>query len=348
MSKHVLLNEAFTNIIFVLPLTHQFNIMAIQKQRVLITDDVHPLFMAGLESAGFGCVYLPNIVDAEVRRLIGDYVGLVINSKINVDAAMLDKAHQLRFVARLGSGMEIVDRPYAAAKGVAVLSSPEGNCNAVAEQAIGMLLALFQNIAIADRQVRDFDWQREANRGRELAKSTVGIIGFGHTGSMFAQKLAGFDVRVLAYDKYLGAGYAAAFDYVTETRIETLLKEADIVSLHLPLTPETKHFLRAETLAKCRDGVVVINTSRGSCINTADLLVALQQGKVAGACLDVFENEKTTTFTDAERDMYTQLYRMQQVILTPHIAGWTHESKARLASILLRKILKLHLTTSKL
>jgi D-3-phosphoglycerate dehydrogenase len=160
--------------------------------------------------------------------------------------------------------------------------------------------------------------------------------------------LAGFDVCVLAYDKYLGKGYAAAFDYVTEVDIKTLLKEVDIVSLHLPLTAETKHFLRAETLATCRDGVVIINTSRGSCINTADLLVALQQGKVAGACLDVFENEKTTTFTDVEREMYAQLYRMQQVVLTPHIAGWTHESKARLASILLDKIQKLHLTTSKL
>ena len=311
----------------------------IDKGAVLITDDVHALFVAGLTAAGFSYDYLPDITDTEVRRVIGGYVGLVINSKIRVDAPMLDIAPKLKFVARLGSGMEIVDIPYATARGVAVLSSPEGNCNAVAEQAVGMLLALFQNLLVADRQVRGFDWRREANRGRELAGSTVGIIGFGHTGSMFARRLSGFDVRVLAHDKYLPSGYASAFGYVTEVDADTVLREADVVSLHLPLTPETRHYLRAESFAICRDGVVVVNTSRGNCIKTIDLLSALRSNKVAGACLDVFENEKTATYSETERAMYAQLYAMPQVILTPHIAGWTHESKARLATVLLHKIL---------
>jgi D-3-phosphoglycerate dehydrogenase len=305
---------------------------------VLITDDCHPVLTEGLADLGYAIDFEPHITPEETLRRIADYEGLVINSKIVVDKPFLDAAVRLRFVARLGSGMEIVDRAYAAEKGVAVLSSPEGNRNAVAEQALGMLLALANNLLRADREVRRNEWRREANRGFELRGKTIGLIGFGHTGSQFARKLAGMEMRVLAYDKYLGAGYAAAFPWVEECSLEALLEKSDMVSLHLPLTPETKHFANARFFDQCKSGVVVINTSRGTCVHTTDLVEALENGKVGGACLDVFENEKPQTYTVEEQALYDRLYQRENVVLSPHIAGWTHESKYLLGHILLDKI----------
>lgn len=305
---------------------------------VLITDDCHPLLIDGLTRLGYECRFLPDITLEETRRVIGDYEGLIINSKILVDRDLLDAAPHLRFVGRLGSGMEIVDQAYAAQRGVAVLSSPEGNRNAVAEQALGMLLALANNSLRADREVRNFIWQREANRGFELQGKTLGIIGFGHTGSQFARKLAGMGMRVLAYDKYKAPGYAAEWPWVEESDQATIQAEADIISLHLPLTDETRHLVNRTFIEQCRTGVIFINTARGKCIHTADLVEALEAGSVGGACLDVFENEKPTTFSEAERAWYTRLYTLGNVVLSPHIAGWTHESKQRLAEVLLDKI----------
>jgi D-3-phosphoglycerate dehydrogenase len=305
---------------------------------VLITDDCHPVLTEGLADMGYAITFEPNISPEETFRRIADYEGLVINSKIVVDKPFLDAAVRLKFVARLGSGMEIVDRAYAAAKGVAVLSSPEGNRNAVAEQALGMLLALANNLVRADREVRRSEWRREANRGFELRGKTIGLIGFGHTGSQFARKLAGMEMRVLAYDKYLGAGYAAAFPWVEESSLEALMQQSDIVSLHLPLTAETRHLADARFFDRCKRGVVLINTSRGTCVSTRDLVEALEEGTVGGACLDVFENEKPQTYTVEEQALYERLYQRDDVVLTPHIAGWTHESKYLLGRILLDKI----------
>ncbi|MEO6760699.1 MAG: NAD(P)-dependent oxidoreductase, partial [Saprospiraceae bacterium] len=182
-------------------------------KRVLVTDDCHPILTDGLAQLGYQCDFFPDISPEETFRVIADYEGLIINSKILVQRALLDAAVRLRFVGRLGSGMEIVDQPYAAARGVAVLSSPEGNRNAVAEQALGMLLALANHSLRADREVRHMVWKREANRGMELQGKTLGIIGFGHTGSQFARKLAGMDMTVLAYDKYKAPGYAAKMSW---------------------------------------------------------------------------------------------------------------------------------------
>jgi D-3-phosphoglycerate dehydrogenase len=347
------------------------------KNKVLITDDVHPLLIAGLEEKGFECIYNPNISDAEVRDVIEEYTGLIINSKIWVDKNMMDKAKKLRFVGRLGSGMEIVDRAYAAEKGIAVLSSPEGNRNAVAEHALGMLLSLANNLNRSNAEVKAFNWRREANRGFELRGLTLGIIGFGHTGSSFAAKLLGMGMRVLTYDKYLPKGYlknsfktinhayfaypryaneAAVvsaqssefpefdtlnyeFSHYKEVDFQTIMQEADIISFHLPLTDET-HFMANKTLFDaCKKNVIIINTSRGKVVKTDDLIEALNSGKVRGACLDVFENEKTATYTEGEHALYEQLFAFDSVIVSPHVAGWTHESKERLASILLHKIL---------
>jgi D-3-phosphoglycerate dehydrogenase len=306
-------------------------------KRVLITDDCHPLLKDGLKAIGFTCDDRPDITPEETFRIIPEYEGLIINSKILVNKSFLDAAVKLRFVGRLGSGMEIVDRPYAAEKGVAVLSSPEGNRNAVAEQALGMLLMLANNLLRADREVRQLIWRREANRGWELRGKTLGIIGFGHTGSQFAAKLAGMEMKVLAYDKYK-TNYAGTMNWVEESTQEDITERADIISLHLPLTPETRHIVDQAFIEGCKPGFVLINTSRGHCVKTDDLVAALENGKVGGACLDVFENEKTAAFSENEKAVFEKLYAFDQVVLSPHIAGWTHESKRLLAEVLLEKI----------
>lgn len=307
-------------------------------RRVLITDDCHPLLADGLEKSGFVCDFMPDITPEDTINRIANYEGLIINSKIHVDRAFLDTAIRLRFVARLGSGMEIVDRAYAAEKGVAVLSSPEGNRNAVAEQALGMLLALQNNLLRADREVRGNVWKREANRGHELRGKTIGLIGFGHTGSQFARKLAGMEMTILAFDKYKAPGYAAEMPWVKETDTAEIQEKADIISLHLPLTAETRHLVDTDFIGQCRPGFILINTARGACIRTADVVEALESGRIGGACLDVFENEKPHRFTEAEYALYGRLHTLENVVLSPHIAGWTHESKYLLASILLEKI----------
>ncbi len=309
------------------------------SKKILITDDVHPLLIEGMEADGFHCDYRPEITLEEVRAIIGDYEGLIINSKILVDRVLLDKAPKLRFVGRLGSGMEIVDREYAAVKGVAVLSSPEGNCNAVAEQALGMLLALSNNLLRADREVRQKTWNREKNRGFEIMGKTIGIIGFGHTGSAFAKKLSGMGVKILAYDKYK-ENYTAGFLNVEAVEMPEIFEKAEIISFHLPLTAETKHLVDLTFINKCKKGVILINTSRGQVIKTEDLIVGLGSGIIGGACLDVFENEKPKTYSEREREMYNRLFSFENVVVTPHIAGWTFESKRRLADILLGKIRK--------
>ncbi len=306
--------------------------------KVLITDDVHPLLIEGLEAEGFQCDFHPHISLQSVHDIVPEYTGLIINSKIRVDKTLLDKASKLRFVGRLGSGMEIIDQVHAAQKQVAVYNAPGGNCNAVGEHALGMLLALANNLLRADAQVRQKIWQREANRGFELQGKTIGIIGFGHTGSSFAQKLAGMQTTVLAYDKYK-KHYASGYRYVEEVDLATLQQQSDIISFHLPLTDETHHFADNAFWKKCKNNVIIINTSRGNVVRTDHLVDALLSGKIKGACLDVFENEKPSTFIKEEEQLYRQLYELPQVILSPHIAGWTIESKERLAAILLRKIL---------
>lgn len=288
---------------------------------------------------GFVCDFLPDITLEETRRIIPDYEGLIINSKILVDRAFLDAAVQLRFVGRLGSGMEIVDRAYAAGRGVAVVSSPEGNRNAVAEQALAMLLALANNLLRADRELRDNIWQREANRGWELRGKTIGIVGFGHTGSQFARKLAGMEMTVLAYDKYKPAGYASGMKWVEEVdNLGEIQTRSDVVSLHLPLTAETRYLIDNQFIDRCKQGFVLINTSRGACVRTADVITALENGRIGGACLDVFENEKPATFSAAEHQLYARLHALENVVLAPHIAGWTHESKRLMAEVLVEKI----------
>lgn len=310
--------------------------MSIKK--VLITDKVHPLLIDGFRNAGFEVNYQPKLALMETSKIIHEYRGIIVNSKTIMDSDMIDKGVNLEFIGRLGSGLEIIDIPYANNKGIRVINSPEGNKNAVAEHIMGMLLCLYNNINLADQELRHFDWNREQNRGEEINGKTIGIIGFGNTGRSFAEKLTGWNVKVLAYDKYL-SGFADDLNHVEETDLQNIFEQSDIISLHLQLTEETKNYINFDFYDKCKDGVIIINSSRGSMIDIEELLIQLELGKVGGACLDVFGNEKPSTFNNKEQKLYNELYQRKNVVLTPHIAGWTDRSLKLIAETLLEKIL---------
>lgn len=311
--------------------------MANQSQRVLVTDRVHPHLRESFSNRYWEVDYKPDITYEEVKELLPNYTGIIINSKIKATKDFLDLTDSLQFIGRLGSGLEIIDLDYAEERGVKVYSAPEGNCNAVAEHALGMLLSLFNKLHQANSQVKNFEWHREQNRGIELTGKTVGIVGFGHTGSSFAKVLAGFGVSVLAYDKYK-TDYTEGFDYAQEATPEQIRQESDIISFHLPLTDETKYLADQDYLMDCKDGVYIINTSRGQVLNLEDLLFAMSIKKVAGACLDVFENEKFDTLKLDQKVVLTKLLQLDNVHVSPHIAGWTHESLFKIADTLVVKI----------
>ena len=309
------------------------------RGKVLITDDVHPVLPKGLENTGYQIDYQPDITLQQVRRCISAYTGLVINSKILVDQELLDAGTQLRWVGRVGSGLEIVDLAYAKTKNVAILSSPQGNAPAVGEHALAMLLALSNKLLLGDQQVRSFAWDREAARGWELKYKTVGIIGYGHTGPAFAKTLRGFENKVIAYDKYR-PNFAESTPWVTAaTSAEQVFSESDIVSLHLPLTPETINYLDEGKLSKLKPGTVVVNTSRGKAIDLEALVCNLESGHLGGACLDVFPNEKPQNYNTQEASLMKRLCACSNVVLSPHVAGWTLESKLALAKIVLDKVI---------
>ena len=305
---------------------------------MLITDKVHPLLVDGLQILGASVTYDTSIDNRSLDKIIHEYDGIIINSKITMDKDRIDKGKKLQFIGRLGSGLEIVDVSHAKTKKIAIYNSPEGNRNAVAEHEIGMILSLLNNLLRADREVRNFNWEREKNRGRELRNKTLGIIGLGHTGSCFATKLSSWGLNVLSYDKYRKR-YPASLRFVKKVNQEFLIQKSDIISIHLPLTEETKYLVDDKFLSSCKDGVIISNTSRGQILQISALIKALQSGKVSGACLDVFENERPETFTSFEKEMYQQLYKMDNVILSPHIAGWSEESLVGIAEVLLEKIL---------
>jgi D-3-phosphoglycerate dehydrogenase len=308
-------------------------------KKILITDKVHDVLIQGLEQEGCSVTYDTSIDNAALDRIIHLFDGIIINSKIIMDRDRIDRGVRLRFIGRLGSGLEIIDTVYAEKKNIKVYNSPEGNRNAVAEHEMGMLLSLMRNINRADREVRTFLWEREKNRGIELRGKTVGIIGLGHTGGTFASKLLNWDVEVISYDKYK-KNYENELNFVEKTDLENVLKRSDIISLHLPLTDETRYLVDESFISACKNGVIISNTSRGQIVHTPSLIEALTTGKVSGACIDVFENEKPETFSDEELIWYEKLYRMENVVLSPHIAGWTHESLQLIASVLLEKILR--------
>lgn len=311
-----------------------------QKPLVLITDYVHFKLIDGLDNLGYDIDFKPEIAYSDIHGIIHDYHGIVINSKVKMNAELLNLASQLKFIARLGSGLDIIDLPEAERLGIHVFSAPDGNRVAVAEHAIGMLLALSNKLLLANWQVNNFQWDRESCRGWEIDNKTIGVIGFGNNGSAFAERLAGFNCQVLAYDKYK-TNYTSGYEHVKEVTLEELLKESDVISFHVPLTVETKHMLDDAFLKNVKKGVYIINTSRGKVVDTKSLLRGLESNKIAGACMDVFENEKTKSYTEDELSMYTSLCKMENVIFSPHVAGWTKESFEKISDSLLSKIASL-------
>lgn len=308
------------------------------KGKVLIADQVNKLLIKGLEERGYEVIYNPSIEMKEVEKLMAELSGIVINTRTPVRAELMKFGPRLRWIARLGSGLDIIDLEEAEKRGIAVINTPEGNALAVAEHILGMLLALLNNLIVSDREIRQGLWLREKNRGVELSGKTVGIIGFGNTGAAFARLLEGFECRVLAYDKYK-QHYTESYRFVREmSEMEEVLSNADIVSLHLPLTEETRYMADRVFFRSCKKGSVFINSSRGKIVHTKSLLENLGSGWLKGACLDVFENEKPDSFNDSEREEFMALSLLDNVVLSPHIAGWTVESKIKIAQTVLDKL----------
>jgi D-3-phosphoglycerate dehydrogenase / 2-oxoglutarate reductase len=308
--------------------------------KVAFIDSTHPSLKSGLEHHGFVCDDLFLLSKATCLEKLNDYSVWVIRSRFKITKEIIDQHPQLKIIARVGAGMENIDVAYAESKGIKCLHAPEGNKDAVAEQAIGMLLMLFNHLNRANTEVRQGIWKREENRGIELSGKTVGIIGFGNTGSAFAKKLSGFDCEILAYDKYK-TGFSNA--YVKAVDIEELKAKSDIVSLHIPYNAETEYLVNSAFIQSFKKSIYIINTSRGKCLNTADLVEAMQSGKIKGACLDVLEYE-VTSFEQLNPsslpEPFQYLIQSDKVILSPHIAGWTHESNEKMAKILVAKISK--------
>ena len=304
--------------------------------KVLIAAPVHPVLTHGLTEAGYNCEVCENIVQAAAYELIGDCVGVITSTRLQLDKELLDRAPKLQWIGRMGSGMEVIDVPYAEALGIACYASPEGNCDAVGEHAMGMLLALLRRINWSQREMRKGLWMREENRGAELGGKTVAIIGYGHTGKAFAKKLRGFDVRILAYDKYAPDSIPEHIEKCES--LHTVFEHADIVSFHVPIQEDTFHYFNEGFLRQMQKPFILINTSRGPVVDTRVLLQGVEEGKIAGVCLDVFEQEPISRFDAATIERLELLFSRPDVIVTPHIAGYTYEALYKMSKVLLRKI----------
>jgi len=307
--------------------------------RILIIDDVNPILLEKLSEAGFEYVHDEKMPNDEVERIVKDFDGIILRSKILADKEFIDSAKRLKFIGRVGAGMETIDVAYAESKGIRCFNSPEGNRDAVGEQATGMLLALTNKLLIADSQVRKKIWDREGNRGFEIKGKTVGIIGYGNMGKAFAQRLSGFDCKVIAYDKYKKQ---YSDEYAKESSLSEIFEQSDVVSLHVPQTEETVYMANDEFFKSFRKPVILINTARGKVVELEALSKAMQNDTVIGAALDVLEYESYNFENFLKEEMppaWDYLTQSPRVIFTPHIAGWTVESKVKLSSTLADKII---------
>lgn len=303
---------------------------------VLIADEMHLSFLPMLEKIGYEPDYQPKISRDEIIECINKYVGLIIRSKTKVNKELIENATQLKFIGRAGAGLDLIDIEYVESRLIKLFAANEGNRVAVAEHVIGMLLCLMNNILIADKEVRNGVWLREKNRGYELMGKTVGIIGYGNNGSETAKRLKAFGCKILAYDKS-----PINDEIAIESSMGNIFEEADIISLHIPLTNETFKMVDADFISKFKKNIFLVNASRGEIIVLKDLAHAIENGKVLGACLDVLENEKLQKLTPEQTEVFEKLTKSDKVIFSPHIAGWTFESYIKINEVLIEKIAKI-------
>ena len=324
-----------------LSLLFQHKTMSNKDVKILHIDSNHKLLWEQLEQAGFQNEADFTSSKSEIETKIHNYQGIVIRSRFKIDKEFIDKATNLKFIARVGAGLESIDCEYAESKNIHLIAAPEGNRNAVGEHSLGMLLSLTNKLNRADKLVRDGKWIREGNRGYELEGKTVGLIGYGNMGKSFAKKLRGFDVEVLCYDIQSNVGDENA----RQVSLKELQQKADVLSLHIPWTCETDKMINDNFINAFAKPFWFINTSRGKNVVTDDLVTALESGKILGAGLDVLEYEKLSfenLFIDSEKPKaFEYLLQSENVLLTPHIAGWTFESHEKLAQTIVDKIIKL-------
>lgn len=303
--------------------------------KAVITSRCHSSLLNRLEKSGYEIIFQPGISYEDLLSWMQAAQGLVISTGIRVDRNLLNHSPALQWIGRLGSGLEHVDLEAAEARGIQVYSSPEGNCDAVGEHALALLLNLMNRIQVSSAEVKAGKWLREENRGHELATLNVGVIGYGNTGAAFARKLAGFGVQILAYDKYRTS---FGSDNVKEVSLQTLLQQSDVVSMHVPLNAETMHMADKAFFAQMKKQPWFLNTSRGKVHDTAALLDALTHQQIAGAGLDVLENERLETYSELETKQLNALLSFSNVLITPHIAGYSHEAFFKMSKVLADKI----------
>jgi D-3-phosphoglycerate dehydrogenase len=309
------------------------------KRKVLIVDEMHPSLLSMLTEIGFYPDYQPKISREQVLAVIAEYEGIIVRSKLKIDSGFLEKATQLCFIARAGAGLDQINIEETSKCNITLLNAPEGNRDAVGEHCIGMLLCLFNKIHLADRQVKEWVWDREGNRGIELMGKTVGILGYGNMGKAFAQRLAGFRCRILANDIDEST---INDEFVIKASLAQIQAEADIFSLHIPLTAQNKQMFTPDFFAHFQKDIFLLNTARGELIDLELIKQNIQSKKFKGACLDVLENEKLATMTVPQKEAFTYLQNCDNVIFTPHVAGWTEESYVRINEVLVEKIKKIY------
>ena len=305
--------------------------------KILHLDTNHPLLIEQLNALGFTNDEDYTSSKEAIENVIHNYDGIIIRSRFKIDASFLEAAKHLKFIGRVGAGLENIDGDYAQKKAITLIAAPEGNRNAVGEHSLAMLLSLFNKLNKAHNEVRQGQWLREANRGLELDGKTVGLIGYGNMGKAFAKKLSGFDATVICYDIKPNVGDANA----TQVTLAELQQRADVLSLHTPETPLTTHMVNTSFINSFKKPFWIINTARGKSVVTADLVSALKSGKILGAGLDVLEYEKSSfenLFTSDMPEAFKYLISAENVIITPHVAGWTIESKEKLAQTIVDKI----------
>jgi D-3-phosphoglycerate dehydrogenase len=307
-------------------------------KKILIIDDLHPVFKERAIAMGFEVDDKPLITRAETLAVIKDYVGVAVRTKFRIDKELFDVAPNLKFVARAGAGLDNIDVAIANERNIQLINAPEGNSDAVGEHAIGLLLSLMNNFRNADNEIRNGVWDREGNRGYELKGKTVGIVGYGFMGQKMARKLAGFEVNVIAYDKYK-TGFGNEF--AREVSMEEIVKHSDVLSLHIPLTKETRQMVNEEYFYHFKKPIFFINTARGEIVDTSAVLVNIKKGKILGAGLDVLETEKFPIL--GEQSWFDELKANGKVILTPHIGGWTFDSYRKISEVLAEKLAEIKL-----